>query len=163
MAALAFRVLHRCVLIFGLDDTHVARGAGGSQRSLCKQPAAPGRVGIVAADAICPDLHIPVAARVHILVALETKVQDRHIKLVRIGPGVGLVTGTTAVLKGRMDIGPRKFVVMTSLTGGCWFGGRNMRVVALLALIFLQSRVFKGVFVQVFVAGAALPDRDRLQ
>ncbi len=38
-----------------------------------------------------------------------------------------------------------------------------MRVVTLLAFIFLQSRVFKGVFVQVFVAGAALPDRDRFE
>ena len=94
---------------------------------------------------------------------LEAKVQDRYSQLVRIGPGVGLVTGPTAVLKGRMDIGPRKFVVMTFLTGGCWFGGRHMRVVTLLAFIFLESRVFIGVFVNVFVAGAALPDGDRLE
>ena len=36
MAALAFRVSHRCVLIFGLDDAHVARCAGGSLSSLCE-------------------------------------------------------------------------------------------------------------------------------
>ena len=114
----------------------------------------------MATDAICPDLHISVAARVHIFVALETKVQDRHIQLVLIGPGVGLMTGVTAVIQSWMDIGPRKFVVMTFPTGGCRFGRRHMRVMTLLALIFLESRVFKGVFVQVFVAGAALPYRD---
>jgi len=62
-----------------------------------------------------------------------------------------------------MDIGPRKFVVMTFLTGGCFFGRRHMRVVTFLAFIFLESRVFIGLFVNVLVAGTALPDGDCLE
>ncbi len=76
----------------------------------------------MAADTICSDIHISVATRVHILVTLEAKVRDRYSQLVRIGPGVGLVTGVAAVLQGWMDIGPRKFVVMAFLAGGCRFG-----------------------------------------
>jgi hypothetical protein len=79
MAALAFGVAHRCVLICDLNDLDMARCAWGAQGRWYEQSTASGGVGIVAADAICPDLNIPVAARVHILVALETKVQDRHI------------------------------------------------------------------------------------
>ena len=62
-----------------------------------------------------------------------------------------------------MDIGSRWFVVMTFLAGGGFFGRRRMRVVTLLAFIFLKSRVFIGLFVNVVVAGIALPDRDRLE
>ena len=85
MAALAFRVSHRCVLIFGLDDTHVARCAGGSLRSLCKQSGAPGGVRIVAADAVRADLQFPMHAGTHLLVAREAKIRDLILQLVGIG------------------------------------------------------------------------------
>ena len=83
--------------------------------------------------------------------------------MVRIGPGVGMVTGIATVLQGWVEIGSRCFVVMTFLAGGGFFGRRHMRVVTLLAFIFLESRVYIGLFDYVLVAGITLSDGTRLE
>jgi len=62
MAALAFGVAHRCVLIFDLDDPDMARCAWGAQGRCYEQPAASGRVGIVTADTIRADVNLTVSA-----------------------------------------------------------------------------------------------------
>lgn len=59
-----------------------------------------------------------------------------------------------------MDIGPRKFVVMTFLTGGCFFGRRHMRVVTFLAFIFLKSGMFISPVNNLFVTSLALSNRS---
>lgn len=114
----------------------------------------------MAPDAVRSDLDFTVPAGTLLIMALDTKVQDWIIQLVRIGPGVGIVTGITAFLHGRMDIGSRWFVVVAFLTGDCWFGGRNMGVVTLLALIFLESGMFIGLIGYIFMTGLALSYRD---
>ena len=116
----------------------------------------------MAPDAVRADIEFTVPAGTHLVVALETKVRDLIVQLVRIGPGVGVVTIITSFLQSRMDIGFRWFVVVAFLTGDCWFGGRNMGVVTLLALIFLESGMFIGLIDYICMTCPALSDGDRL-
>ena len=113
----------------------------------------------MAPDAVRSDLDFTVPAGTLLIMALDTKVRDLIVQLVRIGPGVGVVAEITAFLQGLMDIGSRWFVVMTILTGGCWFGGRNMGIVTLLALIFFESGMFIGLIGYIIVTGPALSYR----
>jgi hypothetical protein len=118
-------------------------------------------VGIVAPDAVGADIQLTVPAGNHLVVALETKVRDLIVQLVRIGPGVGVVTEITALLQGRMDVGFRWFVVVTFLTGDCWFGGRQVGVVTLLAIIFFEGGMYIGLITYMCMTVPALSVRDR--
>ena len=71
VAALAFCIAHRGVLVFGFDDIQMARCAGRFKHSLFKQPAVRGGMGIVAPGAVCSDDDLAVPAGVLIVVALE--------------------------------------------------------------------------------------------
>jgi hypothetical protein len=95
--------------------------------------------------------------------ALETKVRDLIVQLVRIGPGVGVVTEITAFLKSRMDVSFRWFVIVAFLTGGCWFGGRQMGIVTLLAIIFFESGMSIYLSSYLFMTVPALSGRGRPQ
>ena len=115
----------------------------------------------MAPDAVGADIQLTVPAGTHLVVALETKVRDLIVQLVRKGPGVGIVTEITALLQSRMDVGFRWFVVVAFLTGDCWFGGRYVGVVTLLAIIFFEGGMFIGLIGYICVTVPALSIRDR--
>ena len=112
-------------------------------------------------DAVGADIQLPVPAGNHLVVTLETKVRDLFVQLVRIGPGVGIVTEITALLQSRMDVGFRWLIVVAFLTGGCWFGGRHVGVVTLLAIIFFEGGMFMGLIGYPRMTVPALSVRDR--
>jgi hypothetical protein len=117
-------------------------------------------VGLVAPDAVGADIQLPVPTGAHLVVTLDTKVRDLIVQLVRMGPGVGIMTETTALLQSRMDVGFRWFVVVAFLTGGCWFGGRHVGVVTLLAIIFFEGGMFMGLIGYLRMTVPALSVRD---
>ena len=112
-------------------------------------------------DAVGADVKLPVPAGAHLVVTLDTKVRDQFVQLVRIGPGVGVVTEITALLQSRMDVGFRWFVVVAFLTGDRWFGGRQVGVVTLLAIIFFEGGMFIGLIGYMCMTVPALSVRDR--
>ena len=117
----------------------------------------------MAPDAVRSDIEFSVPAGTHVFVALETKVRDLIDQLVRIGPGMGIVTEITAFLQSRVYVGLRRFVVVAFITGYRCFGGGNMGVVTLLAIIFLKGGMYIGFIGNLCMTVPAFFNRGRPQ
>lgn len=76
---------------------------------------------------------------------------------------MGFMTGVTSVFNRSVDIFTGCFLVVAILTRCRWFGRRLVRVVALLAFIFVKGGMFVGFLVDTFVTCTALPDGGRLE